>query len=143
AEEWAEEEAQIEAEVLQAITERLNAYEGFVASRDLEGWWSYWTEDVHVMEPGMDMAGEDFYNMGKDFFEAGGEVFSANWITDELFVHGDVAYLIGEIHEAFRYPGAEPAEAHNHIFVRWEKQPDGVWKMSRFVAGPIDAPPAG
>lgn len=131
---------QTDAQVLAAITERLDAYGDIVASRDLEGWWSYWTPDARVMEPGMDLAGQDFYNMGKDFFESGGEVFSAEWKTEELFVHGDIAYQIGEIHEAFQYPGQEPAEVHNHIFVRWERQADGVWKIGRFLASPIDAP---
>lgn len=135
--------AQYEAQVVEAITARLDAYEGVVMSGDFEGWSSYWTQDAHVMEPGMDLTGSEFRGMGRDFFDAGGQVFSADWETLEVFVHGDVAYQIGKIHETFQYPGEEPAEAHNHIFVRWERQPDGTWKISRFLAGPIEAPAGG
>ena len=37
----------------------------------------------------MDLTGTAFRDMGRDFFEAGGQVFSADWETQELFVHGD------------------------------------------------------
>jgi ketosteroid isomerase-like protein len=137
------EQEQSDAEVLKAITERLDAYNGIASSGDMEGWLSYWTPNVRAMEPGMDLSGQDFFDMGKEFFESGGKVSSAEWRTEELFVHGNVAYQIGEIHEAFQYAGEEPGEAHNHIFVRWEKGEDGVWKISRFLGSPIDAPAGG
>jgi len=137
------ETARIQAEVTQAITDRLSAYEGFITTSDFEGWWSYWTPDIRILEPGMDMTGNEFHDFGKEFFEAGGSGVSADWESYEVFVHGDVAYQVGRVDETFQLPGADPTVNHNHFFARWEKQPDGMWKMSRFLAGPIDAPSGG
>ncbi len=34
-------------------------------------------------------------------------------------------------------------EASYYILAKWEKQPDGVWRMSRGLQSPVDAPPEG
>lgn len=135
--------AQNEAEAKQAITDRLNAYENVAVNNDLEGQLSYWTPDIRFMEPGMDLSGDEWSSYLREFQESGGKVLSWGWDPIEIFVHGDVAYQIARYHESFQIPGGEPIEAHNNYFARWERQPDGVWRLSRVVAGPIDAPPEG
>jgi len=134
---------QSEAQVIQAITDRLNAYEEVTLAGDLEGLLSYWAPDIRFMEPGMDLSGDEFHNYIRGFVEGGGKTFSWSWDPIEIFAHGDVAYQIGRYHELFQVAGEGPMEVHNNFFARWERQPDGTWMMSRVVAGPIDAPKEG
>jgi ketosteroid isomerase-like protein len=135
--------AENEAEVRQAITDRLNAYEEVAVNGDLEGQLSYWTPDIRFMEPGTDLSGDELFSVIREMAEGVGETFSWSWDPIEIFVHGDVAYQIARYHESFQLPDGEPTEVHNTFFARWEKQPDGLWRISRLVAGPIDAPPEG
>jgi ketosteroid isomerase-like protein len=134
--------AENEAEVKQAITERMNAYQKITLNGDLEGMRSYWTPDIRFLEPGMDLSGDEWSSFLREFVE-GGKVFSWDWEPIEIFVHGDVAYQIARYHESFQPPGGEPTEVHNNFFAKWERDPDGMWKISRVVAGPIDGPPEG
>ena len=136
------EQAQIEAEVKQAIA---NRWAGYINAglKGFETWSPFWAPDIRILEPGMDLSGNEFMEFGRDFFESGGEVFSFEVESFEVWVHGDVAYQIGQFDESFQYAGEEPAEAHNYFFARWEKQPDGEWRISRLMAGPRDAPSEG
>jgi ketosteroid isomerase-like protein len=61
--------------------------------------------------------------------------------TDETFVHGDVAYTIGDYEETLTMtPDAEPMSVHNHWFARWERGADGTWRIDRMVVGTVEAP---
>ena len=137
------ERAQVEAEAKQAIADRWAAFENALMSRDAEEYRSFWTQDARILEPGMDMRGSDLHDFFREFWGSGGEVFTFSLESYEIFVHGDVAYQIGQYDESFQFPGEEPAEAHNYFFMRWEKQADGVWQIDRLVAGPREAPPEG
>jgi ketosteroid isomerase-like protein len=137
------EKAQIEAEAQQAINDRWDAYEAMVTEMDLDTWLSYWTADARLLEPGMNMSGSEIPAFGEEFFGSGGQVFSLDLESHEIFVHGDVAYQIGQYDEAFQLPGEERAEVQNYFFARWEKQSDGTWRIDRFLAGPRDAPAEG
>ena len=128
---------------MKEITDRLNAYEAIAVAGDIEGILSYWTPDIRFLSPGMDLSGDDFFKFFREHYGSGGKTFSWSWEPIEISVHEDVAYQIGRIHESYQFPNGEPGELHNNFFARWEKQPDSVWKMSRFVAGPADAPTEG
>jgi len=134
---------QSEAQVIQAITDRLNAYEEVAVNGDLDGMMSYWTPDIRYIETGIDLGGDEWFSYLRDFVSSGSKTLSFSWEPIEFFVHGDVAYQIARYHESAQMPGAEPTEIHNTYFARWERGPDGVWKMSRVVSGPIDAPTEG
>lgn len=112
-------------------------------NEDYEGWASYWTPDARVLQPGMDLSGSDLLDFGRDFFASGAQIFTLDVQSFEIFVHGEVAYQIGQLDETFQMPGEEPAEAHDYVFTKWEKQTDGAWRISRYLAGPRDAPPEG
>ncbi len=120
----------------QAIRDRWDAYVRITLAKDVEGWASFWTPDARMLEPGMDLSGDDVLAFAKEFFESGGEVFSLDVESFEIFVHGDVAYQIGQYDEIFQAAGEDRMNVKNYFFARWEKQPDDVWKMSRFMAGP-------
>ena len=139
----AAEMAQIEADTKQAIADQWDGFRNAVLNGDAEVWVSLWTPDGRLLEPGMDMSGDVLFDFVREFFESGGEVFSFDVESSEIFVHGDAAYQIGQYDESFRFPGAEAAEAHNHFFARWEKADDGIWRIDRMLSGPRDAPPEG
>ena len=131
------------AEVEQAITDLWAAFELAIMSRDVEEYLPFWTQDARILEPGMDMGGSELRDFFGEFWGSGGEVFTFALESYEIFVHGDVAYQIGQYDESFQFPGAEPAEAHNYFFMRFEKNADGIWQIDRLVAGPREAPAEG
>jgi uncharacterized protein (TIGR02246 family) len=135
--------AQYEAEVTQAIAEVWADFPTVMLSADAEGFLSLWTQDMRILEPGMDLARAGFEGFIHEFWDGGGAVTAFEAEPFEVFVHGDVAYQIGQYRETVQFPDAEPEEAHNNFFARWKKQPDGTWKIDRFVAGPVDAPEEG
>jgi len=135
------ERAQYEAEVRHEITAALGQYRDYVMNGDVEGVLSFWTSDARTLWPGTNLAGNDLRA-----FVA--EVLPTMTITGyyvellEVFVHGDVAYLMGEWSEAVGIEGQEPELQVSNCFTRLEKE-DGVWKFDRDVCGPRDAPPEG
>ena len=135
--------AQIEAEATQAIADQWDGFKNAIMNQDVEGWQSLWTSDPRVLEPGMDLSGSDLFAAGREFFESGGEVVAFDLESLEIFVHGDAAYQIAQYVEFFQAPDQEPVEVHANLFARWARQPDGVWKIDRFLAGPRNALPEG
>jgi len=134
---------QIEAEVEQAIAEQWVGFGDAVVNLNYEAWASFWTPDARVLQPGSDLNGSDLFDFARDFFASGAQIFTFDVQSFEIFVHGEVAYQIGQLDETFQMPGGDPVEEHDYIFARWKKQTDGVWRISRFVVGPRDAPPEG
>ena len=96
------------AEVEQAIADRWAAFENAVMSRDVEEYLPFWTQDARILEPGMNMGGSELQDFFTEFWGSGGEVFSFDLESYEIFVHGDVAYQIGQYDESFQFPDAEP-----------------------------------
>ncbi len=133
----------MDADAKKAIQDRWDAYMSIASANDVEGWSSYWTSDARILEPGMDLSGEDLFAFGKEFFEGGGKVFSLNLEPFDTYVHGDTAYQVGQYDETFQAPGQDPQTVNNHFFARWERQADGEWRISRLVAGPRDTPTEG
>ena len=71
--------------------------------------------------------------------EAGGGIEYFETRPEDYFLHGDVAYEIGEYDEALRMGGGRQ-EIEGYYFIRWEKGADNVWRMDRIVAGRRAAP---
>jgi len=130
-------------EVEQAIADQWAEFKAVALKGDAEGWASFWTPDAWLMEPGIDQRGQGLFDFVTEFFESGGKVFTLDFESVEIFVHGDVAYQIGRIDETFQFPGKDPGEVHNHLFSRWDKQPDGAWRIHRCLVGPRDEPEEG
>ena len=137
------ERAQQEAQVREAVTEALSSLQTDFLSNDAERFLSHWTPDMRVLEPGMDMARAEFEEMIREFWDTGGVISAFDVDPFEVFVHGDVAYQIGQYREAYQFPDAEPDELYYNFFARWEKQSDGAWRIDRWVGGPVDEPTEG
>ena len=90
----------------------------------------------------MNLRGNDLLDFVRDLFESGIQVVEWNVRPVETFVHGDVAYQMGEMDEALQMPDAETSRAEGYFFARWQRE-NGVWKIDRLVAGPREAPPEG
>jgi len=130
----------MDANVEKAIADQWAGFRNALMNQDVGKWLSFWTPDARVMEPGMDVKGSALFDAGTEFFESGGKVYTFEMESFEIFVHGDVAYQIGQYDESFHLGTGEAVEVHNFVTVRWVKEGDGMWRMSRFVAGPRKAP---
>lgn len=103
----------------------------------------FWTEDARVLLPGIDLDGAGLAAFVEEFYAGGGEVVSVEFQRADLFVHGDAAYELGRYEETARAGSWELEEVRGNYFLRWERAPDGTWRIDRFVGGPVDAPEEG
>lgn len=133
----------MEAGVTQALDERWNEYKAAMIGGDPENVLSSWAEDMRLFGPGMNFGRTEFEGVVRGFFESGTVISAFEFTPFDTFIHGDVVYQIGQMDETIQNPGGELMEASYYILARWEKQPDGVWRMSRGLQGPVDAPPKG
>jgi ketosteroid isomerase-like protein len=133
------ETAQHEAEVAQAIHDKWFAYIEATRTLDMDVLLSFWAPDARLLEPGVDLQGPAVHQFMEDFWGSGGQVFTFDHRSLDLFVHGDVAYQIAQYDETFQFPGVEPDEAHGTMFLRWVQDEEGVWKADRMVGSPRDA----
>ena len=135
--------AQLEAEVMQAIDEQWVGYRDAILRGDAEGALSYWTEDMRLLGPGMNLSRSEFETVVREMLGSGMVLTALDFEPFDTFIHGDVVYQIGQLDQAAQAPGGEPVEAHYYILAKWEQQPDGAWRMSRGLQGPVDAPAEG
>jgi ketosteroid isomerase-like protein len=130
-----------EAAVRAALAARIDAYEQAALEGDLASMKGLWTDDVRLFQPGMVMSGAEVGAFYDEVFGGGARVETIDIRTDEAFVHGDVAYTIGDYEETLMMaPDAEPMVEYNHWFARWERGADGTWRIDRMVVGAVDAP---
>ena len=125
--------------IAKVIDDKWEAYRAATQSRDKAQLMSLWAPEARFLEPGIDLSGSDLHAFMEDFWENGGEVFEFKIETMEVFDHGDTAYQIAQYDETFRFPGGERTSVQHYGFFRWEKQPDGEWRVHRVVAGPRHA----
>jgi ketosteroid isomerase-like protein len=132
--------AQYEAEVIQEIKSRIDAFYEALLQGDAQTVASFWTSDASVLMPGVRVSGSEISTFVAELLETATftdyDVEILDW-----FIHGDVAYEISSYDETLLVEGQE-VMVRNFDFVRWEKV-NGVWMIDRLVAGPRDAPPEG
>ena len=126
------------AAVRQELTDRWAAYKEAIMSGEAEQALGFWTPDGRVLEPGLDLSGNELRDFYREFFSTG-QVISFDIQAYDQFVHGDVAYEVGEYDETLEVEG-EQQTIQGYFFLRWEKGTDGVWRIDRVVAGPREAP---
>ena len=132
--------AQIEAEVTQAIADQWAGFRETIQAGDYDGWASYWTSETRILQPGMDLSGTAWFDYVRDSFEGGVQFLTFDVESFDVFVHGDIAYQIGQYDETAELAGGEPAEWHEYLFVRWVRGTDGMWRISRLLSAPREAP---
>ncbi len=128
-----------EAAVRQELTDRMNAYRNLMVAGDADAAMAYMTDDVRVLEAGVDLSGAAVGEFVRELFSTGASISMFETEPYDYFVHGDVAYEIGEYDETL-VVGGEPQTVENYYFIRWEKGADGEWRFDRIVTGPRAAP---
>jgi len=134
--------AQIEAEAKQAITDQWARY-GNLESRTFEDWAALNAPDFWILEPGLDIRGDEVAQLGRDFFGSGAQVLSYDVESLEIFVHDDAAYQIGRYSEVLQNAEGVATDVHKNFFARWKKQPDGEWRLDRWLGGQVESPSEG
>jgi hypothetical protein len=129
-----------EAEVIQALESRIDGFYQALLQGDAQTAASFWTSDALILMPGVRLSGNEIPTFLAELLETA--AFTAyNVDVLDWFIHGDVAYEISSYDETLQVEGQEVV-VRNIDFCRWERE-EGVWKVSRLVAGPRDAPPEG
>ena len=132
---------EIEAEVREQLTNRLDEYGKALGAGDAQAVMSFWTSDARMWQQGWYGTAEDLAAFLEEAFPS--MTYSGLSMEPlDLFVHGDVAYFIYEYSGTIQTEGQEPESMINNCFTRFEKE-DGVWKLDRDVCGPRDAPTEG
>lgn len=128
-----------EAAVRQQLAERMTELKATLLAGDVEQFMTFWTEDVRVLEPGVNKEGQAW---GAYLEEILGQarVLSLDIEPYETFVHGDAVYEIGQYDETIQLEGQDPVTVANYYSLRWERGTDGLWRIDRFIAGPRAAP---
>ncbi len=126
------------AAVRQELTDRLAAFGASLVLGETEQVLAFWTPDSRLLEPGMDLSHDELGEFLRDLFSTGG-VVSVDFEAYDQFVHGEVAYEVGQYDETVEVEG-EQQMIQGYYFVRWEKGTDAVWRIDRVVAGPREAP---
>jgi len=126
------------AAVRQELTDRMAALKEALLAGDIEEVLGFWTPDGRALEPGLNLSGDQLREYQRDFFSTA-RVVSFDVEAYDQFVHGDVAYEVGEYDETVEVEGQQQT-VQNHYFIRWEKGTDGVWRIDQLVVGPREAP---
>lgn len=123
-----------------ALTGRLRDYAAALRRGDPDEVRDFWTPDARALLPGIDLDGPGLTQFTEEFFGGGGQVTSARFHRADLFVHGDAAYDLGRYEEAAEYADGSTETVTGNYFLRWQRCGDGLWRIDRFVAGPVEAP---
>lgn len=128
-----------EAAEREALAAAMQGFGEAAVAGDMDAAAAFMTEDFELREPGMNLDRAGWREMVDDVLASGGGIESFETRTEDYFLHGDVAYEVGEYDENVVMGGARQT-IEGYYFVRWEKGADAVWRMDRLVAGPRAAP---
>lgn len=116
-----------------AITTETQAFAQAFRDGDVAALMSRMTDDAVVTTVQGDLRGrsavEAFY---RDFF-ATGSVTSLQVTSEPLQIDGDLAIEAGNYEETIVMAGAEPMDVSGSYLMVWQRQPDGAWRIQRFI----------
>jgi len=131
------------AAVEAATAENFGAFGDAAVAGDIEAAAASWTEDAHIMEPGMVLnSREAWVEFVEGLMADGAQITSFDFTRHNIFVHPGAAYEYGTYDETIDMGGEEVVVEGNY-FLRWEEGDDGMWRMDGLVAGPRNAPEEG
>ena len=137
------ERAQVAAEAKAAIAERWVGYREAELAGDAEGYWSFWTPDARLYYPTMTLAGDEIHEFLSDFWGSGGRILAFEIESYEVFVEEDAAYELGRYGETIQFPDETLEDYRGNVFVRRISGADGIWRINRFLTGPVAEAPEG
>ena len=116
-----------------AITAASQAFAQAFRDGDVTALMSRMTDDAVVSLPQGDLRGrsgvEAFY---RDFFSTG-SVTSLRVTPEPLQIDGSLAVETGTYEETIAIAGAEPTDVSGSYLMVWQRQPDGAWRIQRFM----------
>jgi ketosteroid isomerase-like protein len=115
----------------QQITNQSNAYTKALTSGNTDEVSKFWTEGIHFYGEGLDVNRDGLYQYYRQFFQTG-SIQASNVSLKYRYVHGNVVYDIGQSEDTVIINGAQSIKKHNYI-IRWEKEHDKVWRISRIM----------
>lgn len=104
-------------------------------SGDAEACLSYMTPD-YINMPSYD-ATQDFQETREMFLSLfeNIKIESAKFEQGEVFVHEDMAYEFGKLHQVWiNASSGDTTSVHNRCMTVWKKTEDDSWKMHRWLA---------
>ena len=123
-------------EVARELAEAWDGYLGAWKNGDAETCLSYMTREDYINMPSYD-ATQDFQETREMFlslFEST-EIESADFEQGEVFVHEDMAYEFGKLHQVWiNKSTGDTTSAHNRCISVWKKMEGDSWKLHRWMA---------
>lgn len=127
-------ESQSVAEVRDEITQRLERHAQALSRGDVEAALQLYTSDAIVRPANMDpVRGEAAL---REFFIrwfAAMAIKEVAYTTEELRVHGDMAYQIGTYRGTLEMPGPRSVIDRGSFAIVWQKHPDRSWKYKHGI----------
>ena len=125
----------------QQVEKRMNDFAAVLRANNWTSFRDFWTQEPQVFESQMEVKGRAAFDALIEGVSTTMNVTTFDLTTSEIFVHdgGTVAYAYGRYSEVDAYKDGKkrPEVANNNVVVRWIREPDGVWRMSRLTATPI------
>lgn len=115
----------------QQITERFTSYVKALTSGNADKAYKFWTEDFHFYGQGLNVDRDGLYQHYSNFFKTG-SIVSSNASLKYRFVHGNVAYDIGQSDDTVVVNNTQSIKKYNYV-IRWEKDQGGTWRISRII----------
>ncbi|MBL6449178.1 DUF4440 domain-containing protein [Fulvivirga sp. 29W222] len=113
------------------ISQRFDEYMQALATGDADKAYKFYTQDFRLLGLGLDLDRDELYVHYRQFFETGSVVSSDDRLHDR-FIHGNVAFDIGQSDKTVIKDGVQSLEKSNYV-IRWEKGQDGVWRIDRIM----------
>jgi hypothetical protein len=129
-----------EASVRGELDQRMATYVRVLLEGDTVRIRAFWTADARALGPGMDLSGSAIVSFVNEAFLAGTAITSLNVRPIDTFVHGDAAYELGQVEETLQVPGQNRTTTRANYFLRWERSSDDMWRIDRFLTGPVATP---
>jgi ketosteroid isomerase-like protein len=113
------------------ITDRFNAYINALTTGNINQAYEFWSQDIHFYGTGLNADREGLYEHYRQFFETG-QILSSKPTLFYRFVHGNVAYDIGQSDDTIVTDDVQSTKKTNYV-IRWEKGHSGVWRITRIM----------
>ncbi len=145
-EESGADEAVASAAAQVAVAKRMDDYVAAIRADKLDSLADYFTEDVVCFEPEVEYRGRAAFIAGFTAMMKAMKVTEVSLNTSEMFVHdhGAVVYQFANVDYtlASRDGKGTPQRARVNLVARWEKEPDGTWRIDRLMETPMPPLPA-
>ncbi len=128
-------QAQQQAAVVEEIKETWHDIIKVWEQGDATACAEFFTEDaIHMPSYNSTSNGRAELEAGMVDYFSSTKVLAVSQTTNEVFVHDSMAYEFGSLEQKFQRQEAEPVVTKLRYLSVFKKQPDGSWKLHRWLA---------